>query len=209
VGVFLGVGVETGVVDFASLDLAQDAVGREIEAVELVDASSSCASPAQQVSISSWPPSAAFSWSSATTLTMSVSPASARSWPHRARSAAVMAAGEVLGHQLQRFGVGHHLGEVDALAAERVGDWSRSNRLGDETQATSWRPSAGAGRLLLLEADAQLVEVIRPCETRVSPIGVSCVFPWQKIQRTDFSCCTRASAWRGRSGARRRRRAPS
>ena len=37
-GVFLGLGVEAGVIDFAGLDFAQDAVERELEAVELVDA---------------------------------------------------------------------------------------------------------------------------------------------------------------------------
>ncbi len=132
-GVFLGVGVEAGVIDFAGFDFAQDAVEREVEAVELVDAFQQLRFGRQQ--------GVDFELAAERGAQLverdDVEHVGGRQRQHVARGVMrdrqqVVAAGEFLGHQLQRLGVGHHLGEIDALAAERVGELVAQHRLGHE-----------------------------------------------------------------------------
>ena len=158
-GVLLGVGVEAGVIDLAGLDLAQDAVEREVEAVELVDAFEQLRFGRQQGIDFDLAAERGFQLVECD----DVEHVGGRQRQHVARGVVgdrqqMMAAREFLRHQLQRLGVGHHLGKVDALAAERVGELVAQHGLGDETERDQLAADRQAGGFLLLETDAQLVE---------------------------------------------------
>ena len=115
-----------------------------------------------------------------------------------------MAAREFLGHALQGVGVGHHLRQIDALTAERIGELVAQHRFGHEAKRHQLTADRQAGRLLLLEPDAQLVERNQALgDQGFAHAEFLASFHGGKTQRTGFSCCTRASAW-----ARSKRCAP-
>ena len=68
-----------------------------------------------------------------------------------------MAACEFLWDQTQGLGVGHHLRQVDRLLPDRAGHGVADRRLGDEPEPNELAPDRGVVRLLLGEADAQLI----------------------------------------------------
>ena len=68
-----------------------------------------------------------------------------------------VAAREILRHQFQRLRVGHHVGKVDRLLADRARHDVADRGLGDEAQAHQQAADRDVVLLLLGERDAQLV----------------------------------------------------
>src|SRR5512143_792635 len=133
--------------------------------------SSSCASAASRVLISSWPPSAAFSWSSATTLNMSVvasvSTLRAASWAigsrwwRRANSS---------GTRCNASGSATTWVRSIPWLPSALASWSRSTASVMKPSATSWRPIGRPVAFCSLRPMRSWSTVMSPWVTRVSPM---------------------------------------
>jgi hypothetical protein len=208
-GVFLGLGIEAGVIDLAGFDFAQDAVERKVEAVELVDAFQQLRFARQQGVDFELAAERGFQLVERD----DVEHVGGRQRQHVARRIVrnrqqMMAARELLGHQMQRFGVGHHLGEVDALAAECVGELVAQHRLGHEAERHQLAADRQAGCLLFLQADAQLVEGDEPLRDQgFAHAEFLASFHGQALSEPTSTAARALQPGCGRSGARRRSRA--
>src|SRR5574340_764604 len=133
--------------------------------------SSNCASAASRVSISSAPPSAAFSWSSATTLNMSVvasvstlraaSWAIGNRWWRRANSS---------GTSCSASGSATTWVRSMPWLPSALASWSRSTASVMKPSATSWRPIGRPVVFCSFNPMRNWSRVINPWVTRVSPM---------------------------------------
>ena len=65
--------------------------------------------------------------------------------------------GNILGNELERGGIHHHVGQIRALLVQVFGERIAHRGLGDEAQADEQLAQLIAGALLLDQGDANLV----------------------------------------------------
>ena len=157
-GVFIAAGLETLPVELAGLDLPQDAVDRQLEAVELIDEVLELGFPGEhgaQLHVR---------WQRGAQLVHRhhVEHLGGGDCEHalvglEGDRQHPLAPGEFLRHELERVGVDHDLREVDGLLADSARHEIADHRLGDESQTHQQPPDRHALRFLLGERDAQLV----------------------------------------------------
>ena len=151
-------GLQALVVDLARFDLVQDAVDGEVVAVILFDRTRDLGLPREpQLEVQLAPEPRAHLVDRDDVVGVGDGDDQAAPFGVQRDGEDVVALGEVPRDQLQRRGVHHDLGQVDAAKAELLGQRIAQRGLGDEAQIDQQLADGLVGLELLEQGDAQLV----------------------------------------------------